>query len=293
MSESLKIYFIVVLILGPVVLFIVNRIVRRLGRKRRSSLKTKRFFSPIITRSPVSDPNDEFKESGLENINLRFTIIKRTFATLWIFIWVLMLVIPLLGKVPATVLSIFAASLGVLLGIISRPFLENFISGIIITFNKPFQVGDTVSINERYGTIEDITMTTTILKQWDWRRYVIPNSKMLNTEFINHTKGDNFIWAKVAFWVAYDADVTNVKQIAKQVARDSPYYYPSEEPSFWLMEMGSYGYKCWVAAWASSPSKAWELTSNVRKNLIIEFQKAGIKTHLFHNKDMPPPVPGG
>jgi len=275
-GQELLLYWGVVLGVSTVVLLLLSRYIKRVNNHRTRALSRRKISAPIYTESPVSHPLDDFKEEGIGNINLRFSIINRSLLVLVVLVIIVLLLLPLAGTIPTTVISVFAASFAVVLGILSRPFIENYISGILISFNRPFQIGDTVTINDSYGTIEDITMTSTVVKQWDWRRYVIPNAKMLNTEFINHTRSDNFIWAKVSFYVAHHAPMEKVKEMAKKIARESPYFRSVEEPSFWVMDMDRNACQCWIAAWADSPSKAWELQSNIRYELMQALQREGI-----------------
>jgi small-conductance mechanosensitive channel len=51
-----------------------------------------------------------------------------------------------------------------------------------------------------YGTIEDVTLTHTVVKIWDWRRYVIPDARMLSDPFVSASLFDPFVWSSVEFW---------------------------------------------------------------------------------------------
>lgn len=279
MKDWLTIYWISVVSVGILSVIGLMRYIRNVNKKRTRNLKRSRYSAPIPTQSPVQDSAGDFKDDGVDNINLRFSIINRSLVGSLIVVFVILLLLPLAGNIPTTAISIFAASFAVMLGIISRPFIENYISGILISFNRPFQIGDTVTINGSYGTIEDITMTSTVVKQWDWRRYIVPNAKMLNTEFVNHTRSDRYIWAKVEFWVAYDAPLDKVRLLAKDIAMSSKYFANYEAPSFWVMVLDQRAYQCWIAAWADSPSKAWELQSEIRFQLTKRMQEEGIRTH--------------
>ncbi len=282
MSQYTTIYLITVGLFGPLLILLLTTWIKRVRNNRRQNLKERRVMDPILTNSPVDHPVRTLKEEALDSINTRFSIIETTVILVGVVLWLFLMIIPMLNYLPATIISIFAASVAVITGILAKPFIENFISGVIISFAQPFRIGDTVLIDGQYGTIEDITMTNTIMKLWDWRRFVLPNSKMLNTEFTNYSLHDNFVWAKVEFWVSYQTNLEEVKKYAVQIARQSPFFAKTEEPSFWVMEMAQQGYRCWLAAWADSPSDAWELGNDVRSGLILKFQLADIKAHSFH-----------
>lgn len=234
------------------------------------------------TDTPLDHPAKELKADALENISDRFSIIESIIISTLGVLWVALMIVPFLEIRLAAIVSLFVGALAVASSIAAKPVIENFIAGVIITFNKPFRIGDTVIIDEHYGTIEDITTTHTILKIWDWRRFVIPNAQMINKDFINYTLNDSYIWRKVAFQVAYDADLALVKRVSIEVAQQSQYSEPYEDPSFWVMSLRENHYKCWVAAWSNGPANAWELGNDIRSGLIIAFQKEGIKAHSYY-----------
>jgi small-conductance mechanosensitive channel len=174
-------------------------------------------------------------------------------------------------------------SAAIITGMAAKPFIENFLSGIAITASRMLNIGDTIKLNDNYGTIEDISATHTVVKLWDWRRFVIPNSSMINHEFVNYTLHDKWLWAHVEFFVSYEADMELVKSIAEDSARQCKHAQDIEEPSFWIMETNEKSIKCWIAAWASSPMEAWELKAEIRTSLIMELSKAGINTHVNYH----------
>jgi small-conductance mechanosensitive channel len=181
---------------------------------------------------------------------------------------------------------LIAAILAAVIGIAARPFLENLISGIVITFSRQFRTGDTVLIDGKdYGTVEDITITHSVIKLWDWKRLIIPNGKMLNKELVSYTTKDSYIWASTEFWVAYDSDIDKVRSIAIDVASDSKYLATRERPKFWVMALEKDGIKCWVCAWTKSPTDSWYLKIDVRQKLIKKLQEHGIQPHAYfiHN----------
>ncbi|ETR68789.1 MAG: MscS mechanosensitive ion channel, partial [Candidatus Magnetoglobus multicellularis str. Araruama] len=233
------------------------------------------------TETPLDKPEKEAKETAVESIEHRFSIIRRVSFFLIVTIWFIALIFPFLNKIPATLISILIASSGIILGIASRPLIENMISGIVISFSHPVRIGDTVIIDNNYGNIEDITITHTIVKVWNWRRYIIPNSRMLSKEIINCTINDSYQWTHVEFFAAYDSDIEKIKALSISAALKSRYFANYEEPRFWIMEMDEKGYKCWIAAWTDSPVDAWELGNDIRTELIKQFRSNGIKTHKF------------
>ena len=156
---------------------------------------------------------------------------------------------------------------------------------MVISFSKAVRVGDTVIIDDNYGTVEDISLNHTIIKLWNWKRLIIPSSKMLSKEVLSLTYHDSYVWVHISFYVSYDTSLEQVKQMAIEAVQESKNYVSRELPGFWVMEMEKDAYQCWVAGWTNSATKAWNLASDIRTGIAMKFQSNGIRAQRF-NVDM-------
>lgn len=96
--------------------------------------------------------------------------------------------------------------LGIAIGFAAQDSLSNIIAGFLIFFDKPFRVGDYVSIGDHYGRIELITMRSTRIRTQDNTYVVIPNQKIINEVLIDHsTNGDTRLSVEVS--IAYEASI--------------------------------------------------------------------------------------
>jgi moderate conductance mechanosensitive channel len=186
-----------------------------------------------------------------------------------------------LSYLPSGYSSFVLGTFTVIIGIAAQPFLENVIAGIVISIGQPFRIRDTVTVDGEYGTVELIALTYTVIRRWDWVRYVIPNSILFKKEFLNYTLIDNNRLTHVEFWVSPEADLETVKEHATEAVRDSSSFVPTEDPSFWVMELGKEGIRCWVAGWTSSPLRSWSLTHDVRTQLATSLREEGITFHQY------------
>lgn len=243
-------------------------------RQQRISVQDK--FLAKNTDSPQDRPNRRARKKAMESIENRFTIIRRISLFSLIIIWVIALIFPYVGNIPATYISIFAASIGVVVGIMARPLIENTIAGIVISFSQPFRVNDTVIVDGHYGTIEDITTIHTVLKLWNWKRVIFPNSMMLSQKVINYTKTDLFQWVNIEFVVSYDCNLDNVERLVKREVVNCNNFADYEDPRFWVIGMEERSFKCWVVAWADNPPAAWELGHEIRSKIIKVFHRNNI-----------------
>jgi small-conductance mechanosensitive channel len=160
---------------------------------RRSRLEAKRRFEPIPTGSPVDDPTATARRQGVQSIERHFSITRRIVLPALAGAVVLLASLPFLDQVPAALLSLLIGGGTVLVGVAARPFVENALSGLAISSSRLVSIGDTVLVDGFFGTIEDVTLTHTVVKIWDWRRYVIPNARMLSNPFVNASLFDRFV----------------------------------------------------------------------------------------------------
>ncbi|MFW5879527.1 MAG: mechanosensitive ion channel family protein [bacterium] len=258
-----------------------------LGRtesRRIKYLRKRKNFEAVTTDTPVDDPNQRARDIGLESIETRFNFFRKTIFPILLFLWVILVTIPLLSFASATYISLILGTITVIIGIAARPVIENLISGFVISIGQPVRIGDTVLFEGQYGTIEDIALTYTVIKLWDWRRYVVPNNKFIQSDLINYSLFDKFIWANVEFNISLDADIEKVEQIAIKAMSTSNHCLKHESPSFWIMETGKESITCWVAGWAKTPSNAWELKHETRKGIMKSLREENIQGHLYHYK---------
>ncbi|POB13389.1 mechanosensitive ion channel protein MscS [Halobacteriovorax sp. DA5] len=270
------------LFLGGYFLSLFN--IKRVQKRKLKNIRKRDISDAVETDSPVDDQEKELKSHGAEGIEGRFSFMMKALPVLFFILWSLFVSIPYLGEIPTVYVSIIAAIVSVIAGFSLRPFLENLFAGVIISFFKSIKIGDTVTIDGHYGLIEEIGLTYSVIKKWNWIRLVIPNSKLLQKEIQNFTMNDHYVWTHVEFFVAPNVDLKLVKEIAHKVAKRSEYFSDVEEPTMWVMKLDKDAIECWLAAWADNPSDAWELRNDMRTQLYIELQSAGIEFHKLNIK---------
>lgn len=287
---SLLVYLSVTALSGALMFWWLRRKVISVEDQRLNRLeKVKRFHAVLRPRSPFQFSPKQARDEARESIENRFTIIKRALLLAIGLVWSTAMLVPFLHRIPAALISVVTAMCTVMIGMAARPFIENLVAGVVLSFSRHLRIGDTVHIDGHYGTVEDISLTHTIIKRWDWQRYIIPNSRMLTKEMLNLTLHDSVVWAYVEFMVAYESDIQHVQKLAISAMSANPYLAQSESPRFWVMDMKPEGITCWLAGWARSPADAWNLKHETRTNLIMAFREHGIVSHSYQLRPTPPP----
>ena len=173
-------------------------------------------------------------------------------------------------------LTVFAGVLGVGIGFGMQNIANNFISGLIILFERPIKVGDRVIINDVIGDVEKINMRATIIRTLDNERIIMPNSYFIEEQVVNHSYGDSRLRLVVPIGVAYGSDVELVRTLLLQVAEDekeqSMYVLNTPKPYVNFLGFGDSSLDFQLFIWISSPKAAVETKSNLnfRLNRILE-----------------------
>ena len=130
------------------------------------------------------------------------------------------------------------AALSVGLGFGLQEIVANFVSGIVILFERPFRLGDTVTIEGLTGTVTRIRIRATTISDWDRKELIIPNKSFITKNFINWTLSDSITRVVVPVGVAYGADTDKVISSLLDVARGNAYVYNDPPPAALFMGFG-------------------------------------------------------
>lgn len=228
------------------------------------------------------------REQAVEFIETRFTLFRRILLPgLWLFCGVVA-ILPFIGKIPATFLTVLVGIVTVLAGIAAKPLMENLFSGILISLTQPIRIGDILEIDSHYGIVEDIGVSHTTIKLWNWGRYLIPNSQLIGSRFTNLTLHDRFLWARVTFWVGTDAPLSKVRSIALHATEELKRCNQLDgDIGFWIVGESQTGVECWVAFWVNHPIKAWNLRTDLRIALAENLSAAGIRSNSYFMETRP------
>jgi small-conductance mechanosensitive channel len=117
----------------------------------------------------------------------------------------------------------FVASFGIvglIVGIGAQAVISNFISGILIMFEKPFVIGDFIEITGLQGKVEDVRLRSTSIKTFDGRVITVPNSTFTSNAIINYSRTGE-IQVKIPVSFKADVDIEKVSQVMSSVAKST------------------------------------------------------------------------
>jgi small-conductance mechanosensitive channel len=164
-------------------------------------------------------------------------------------------------------LTVFAGILSVGIGFGLQNIASNFISGIILLFERPIKVGDRVVIENITGDVEKINMRATIIKTGLNEHIIVPNSYFLQQKVINRSFGDPRMCLVIPISVAYGSDVEKVSDLLIEAAMEehlvSPVVLVSPEPSVSFVGFGNFSLNLELNVWIQDPNKLGLIKSNL------------------------------
>ena len=119
-------------------------------------------------------------------------------------------------------LAIIAGALSVGIGFGMQTIVNNFVSGLILLFERPIRPGDWVVVGQTEGYVRQIRIRSTLIETFDRSEVLVPNSDMLNNHLINRTFSDGLGRINVPIGVAYGSDKQLVRDLLLKAAKDHP-----------------------------------------------------------------------
>lgn len=178
----------------------------------------------------------------------------------------------------------FAAALGALgvggivIGFALKDIVQNFLAGILILVNRPFRLGDQIRSGEHEGTVEDIQVRATLLRTYDNRRVVIPNSELFTNRVVVNTAYDRVRLA-TEFTVPSTEDLAHIRGLVLDTVRGVPEVLEEPPPQVLVRELQDYSTLLEVRFWVDPPVRRETLLAEdaVLTALSQAFVAAGMK----------------
>ncbi|RAT31796.1 hypothetical protein AU491_13520, partial [Lonsdalea populi] len=131
------------------------------------------------------------------------------------------------------------AALSVGLGFGLQEIFANFVSGLIILFERPVRIGDTITIGTFSGTVSKIRIRATTITDFDRKEVIIPNKAFVTERLINWSLSDTITRVIISIGVAYGSDLDKVKSVLLQAARENARVMIDPEPQVFFLAFGA------------------------------------------------------
>lgn len=194
--------------------------------------------------------------------------------TKFLFIVVGSIVIVQTAGIDMSALTLIAGALGVGIGFGLQNITDNFISGVIILFEKPIKVGDRIDVGDVQGNVMSISFRATQILTNDNISIIVPNSEFISSRVINWSHNDRNIRFRIPVGVSYNEDPEKIKTILLEVADKNPHVLKKPEPSVLFDEYGDSSLNFYLAVWTSTHTdKPRILKSELYFEIFKEFKK--------------------
>lgn len=197
-----------------------------------------------------------------------------------------LLAFPSLRGVAQTALG-GAGVLALIIGVASQEALSNLVGGLFIISFKLFKIGDVVKITDSMvGTVTDITLRHCIIRNFENKMIVIPNSVINKEKLINYDLGELKCCEFVEMGISYDSNVTQAKLIMQEECEKHPLIYdnrseldkkdgkPMVKTALTKIEESTLNIRAW--AWTRTFSDSFQLQCDVNETIKARFDAVGI-----------------
>lgn len=174
-------------------------------------------------------------------------------------------------------LTVFGGFLGVGLGFGMQNLTSNFVSGIILLFERPIQIGDKITVGEHIGTVESIGMRSTTISTFDNITLILPNSIFVEHQVINWSHGDPRVRLHIPFGIAYGTNIEKARKAALGAveAVESALVKPS--PDLRFLGFGDSSLDFELLVWIKEPRLQFKIKSDIYFHLEAALRQAGIE----------------
>ena len=188
----------------------------------------------------------------------------------------ILLSLNLLGLNNTTIAAITGGlSVGVGFGL--REILGNFISGLLLLFERSLHPGDVIKIGSEMGIVEKLSIRSTTLRTNNNIEIIVPNQKFLTSEVTTYTKSSRLARILVPVGASYDSDPEEVRRVLLALAKTHPEVEKDPPPTVFFTQLGDSSIDFQLAVWLHDPKRIKAITSDLYFMIFKEFGKHQIE----------------
>ncbi|MDE5421068.1 mechanosensitive ion channel family protein [Ancylomarina sp. DW003] len=243
------------------------------------------FMSRLLKRSA--------KKLNVDPTNYNFLKNAVSFLIFIIVVIISFYSIPELKSIGVSLLA-SAGILAAIIGFASQQAFSNIISGIFIVIFKPFRVGDYIRIGElNFGSVEDITLRHTVIKNPENRRVIIPNSVISSETILNSTISDPRICTFLEVGISYFSSIDLATRIMQDEAMSHPNFIDNRSEdekkgnqspiTVRVIQLGESSVVLRAYIWAENSGNAFTMKCDLFKSIKERFEREGIEIPFPHH----------
>jgi potassium-dependent mechanosensitive channel len=176
-----------------------------------------------------------------------------------------------------TSFAFLTGALGIGVGFGLQNIVNNFVSGLMLLFERPFKVGDVVVVDNEAGTVKKIGLRSTIIETPDRSELIIPNSQFISGKVTNWTRTSHIARVRIPLGVAYGSDVEQVLRLLKEAAGSDSRILKIPAPNALFLRFGNSALEFELHCWLSDVKDTLLVTSHLCQEIDRRFREAGVE----------------
>jgi len=159
----------------------------------------------------------------------------------------------------------------------SQDTLSNMLGGLAILIDRPFRLGDVIELSDgKSGTVVEIGLRTTRIRQSDGSAMVVPNKDMANSSVINYALPTPRAAIRQTIGVAYGTDLEKAKRILLGVMKSHPEVLDDPAPGVWFTAFNNFSLDLFMSCWVASYTDRIRVTDELNMRILKAFAENGI-----------------
>lgn len=184
-----------------------------------------------------------------------------------------------------TALTVFGGALGVGLGLGLQRITSNFVSGMILLYDRSIRPGDVITIGDRFGWVQELRARYIVVRDRDGVETLIPNENLITSEVISWSHSDKAVRIKIKVQISYGDDPEKAMEIMLK-ACEHPRVIVEPPPAVRLMDFGDSGLNLEARVWIEDPQEGvGSVRSDINLAIWKGFKEGGI-TIPFPQRDI-------
>lgn len=176
-----------------------------------------------------------------------------------------------------TNLAVMTGALGIGIGFGLQNIVNNFVSGLMLLFERPFEVGDVVVIGQDMGTVRSIGLRSTVIQTVDRADLIVPNSQFISGMVTNWTHSDRVARIRIPVGVAYGSDVAKVLGLLKKIGESEPRVIKDPAPTALFLGFGESALDFELHVWVSNVREQLMVRSSLCQAIVERLGEAGVE----------------
>jgi small-conductance mechanosensitive channel len=173
--------------------------------------------------------------------------------------------------------ALIAGALGVGIGFGLQNIVNNFVSGLVLIFERPIQLGDTIEVGPLLGIVRRIGIRSSTVRTYDGAEVIVPNGDLISKEVVNWTLSDQNRRIEIAVGVKYGTDPRQVLEILEEVARGHDRVLEFPSPRAFFEGFGDSSLNFLLRFWTGKFQDWWNIKSEVTVGINDAIKAAGIE----------------